>query len=156
MKILKKTAVTAMLLAASYQQSVAQSSMVPLNEPNYNKPRLFSDLPEQLNLRLADMEALLNLSVGAQVTATVANGFQLTGTVVSKSAPGNAFVETVVIKSLNRPGATFTFSRITKQDRSFLYTGRMMSKDAGDALEIVKEGSGYVIRKKGLYDLISE
>ncbi|MDB5207010.1 MAG: hypothetical protein JWR72_2085 [Flavisolibacter sp.] len=155
MKFLK-TAALAALLAVSYTPLSAQNVTVPLNEPNYNKPRVFSDLPSQMNLRLADMEALLNLSVGAQVNAMAANGFPLIGTVVSKSNPGNTLVKTVVIKSLTRQEATFTFSRITKEDGSLSYTGRMMSKSAGDALEIVKEGAGYVIRKKGFYDLINE
>lgn len=155
MKFLK-TAALAALLAVSYTPLSAQNVTVPLNEPNYNKPRVFSDLPSQMNLRLADMEALLNLSVGAQVNAMAASGFPLIGTVVSKSNPGNTLVKTVVIKSLTRQEATFTFSRITKEDGSLSYTGRMMSKSAGDALEIVKEGAGYVIRKKGFYDLINE
>jgi hypothetical protein len=155
MKFLKMGALAA-LLGVSYLHASAQNFSVPVNEPNYNKPRLFADLPNQLNLRLADMETLLNLSVGTQVAATIATGFPLTGIVVSKSAPGNASVKTIVIKSLNRQGATFTFSRVNKEDGGFLYIGRMMSKDAADAFEIIKEGGSYVIRKKGLYDLINE
>ncbi len=155
MKTLKKSAVIAALLAVSYLQSSAQNSTVKLNEPNYNKTTLFSDLPDKLNLQLTHLESLLNFSVGTQVNATIATGFQLIGTVVSKSKP-DAFVNTVVIKSLTRKGATVTFSRITKEDGSFSYIGRIMSKDAGDAFEIGKEGTGYVIRKKGLYDLINE
>jgi hypothetical protein len=155
MKILKTSALAA-LLAVSYLQSPAQTPTVPINEPNYNKPKLFSDLPDNLSLRLTDMEALLDLLVGTPVASSIATGFPLTGVVVSKSNPSDAFVKTVVIKSSNRPGAIFTFSRVTSIDGSFSYTGRMMSKDAGDALEIIKEANGYVIRKKGLYDLISE
>lgn len=156
MKILKKSALIAMLLAVSYLQTSAQNSALRLNEPNYNKAKLFSDLPDKLNLRLTDVEALLNISVGKQVNAIIATGFPLVGVVVSKSTLKDAFVKTVVIKSTTRQGATFTFSRITKEDGSLFYTGRMMSKEAGDALEIIKEGTGYVIRKKGFYDLINE
>jgi len=155
MKILKKSAVVAALLAVSFLQSSAQDSNVKLNEPNYNKAKLFSDLPDKLNLELTNLETLLDLSVGTQVSAIVATGFPLKGIVVSRSK-ADAFVKTVVIKSHSRQGATFTFSRITKNDGSFFYTGRIMSKDSGDALEIVKEGTVYVMRKKGLYDLINE
>lgn len=155
MKFLKTCAVVALLLV-SYFQSAAQGSTPPVNEPDYNKPKLFSDLPAELPLRLSDMEALLNLAEGAQVNVTIATGFTLVGTVVSKSNPADAFVKTIVIKSLTRQGASFTFTRIKNEDGSFSYTGRMMSNGAGDALVIVKEGANYIIRKKGYYDLINE
>ena len=151
-----KTSAFAALLAVSYLQSPAQNSTVPINEPNYNKPKLFSDLPNNLKLRLTDMEALLNFPVGTQVNTSIAADFPLAGIVVSRSNQAEAFVKTVVIKSSNRPGAAFTFTRVTNPDGSFIYTGRMMSKDAGDAFEIVKERDVYVIRKRGLYDLINE
>jgi hypothetical protein len=109
-----------------------------------------------MNLRLADMESLLNLPVGAQVNSQVAIGFSLVGTVVSKSDAKDALVKSVVIKSLTRQGATLTFTRITKEDGSYSYIGRMISKGSGDALEIAKEGTEYIIRKKGTYDLINE
>src|SRR5215218_1634169 len=154
MKPLKASAVIA-LLTVCYLYSPAQGTTPPVNEPDYNKPKLFSDLPDNLNLRLADMEALLNLPEGAQVNATIANGLTLVGTVVSKSDPADASSKTVVIKSLTRQGATFTFTRIKNDGGSFSYIGRMLSKGSGDALVIAKEGAGYVIRKKGYYEIIN-
>ncbi len=155
MKILKTSAIAA-LLSISFLSSSAQQKSVPLNEPNYNKPKLFTDLPDKLTVRLTDMEGLLNLSIGEKVNTTVANGFQLVGTVVSKSNPTNTSAKTIVIKSLTRQGATLTFSRITKEDGTYSYIGRMMSKGAGDALEIARDGAGYVLRKKDMYDLMNE
>jgi len=142
-------------LTVGYLHASAQET-VPINQPDYNKPKLFSDLPAKLNLRLPDMEALLNLSVGTKVNTLVAEGLQLKGTVVSRSNPDDLSVKSVVINSFTRQGATLTFTRFTKDDGTYSYIGRMISKDAGDALEIVKEGTVYVIRKTGLYDLINE
>jgi hypothetical protein len=102
------------------------------------------------------MEALLNLPVGSQVNKTVAAGFSFSGTVVSKSNPSDLSVKTVVVKSPVRKNTLLTFSRIRKADGSFSYTGRMISREAGDAFEIAKEGSTYVLRKKGYYDLVNE
>lgn len=155
MKFLKKTAAIAVLIFCTLH-ALSQATMPPLNEPDYNKPKLFSDLPGTMSLRLTDMEALLNLPVGTRVSAIAATGFPLLGIIVSTSNPADATVKTVVIKSTTRQGATFTFSRMAKEDGSFFYTGRMMAKGAGDALEIVKEGTGYVIRKKELYAMINE
>lgn len=143
-------------LTVSYLPSIAQGSVPVLTEPNYNKPKLFSDLPEKMTLRLADMEALLSLPVGTAVKATIATGFSLVGTVVSKSNPSDPSVKSTVINCSNRQGATLTFTRVTQDDGTYAYIGRMMSKDASDVLEIAKEGTGYIIRKKGFYDLINE
>jgi hypothetical protein len=155
MKLLKTGAFIA-LLTVCYMQSAAQGSAPPVNEPDYNKPKLFSDLSDNLQLRLADMEALLNLPEGTQVSSTIAPGFTLVGNVVSKSNPADASVKSIVIKSTTRQGATLTFTRIKNEDGSFSYSGRMISKTAGDALVIVKEGANYVIRKKGYYEIINE
>lgn len=155
MKILKNYAVLALLTVCSLYAS-AQGSTPPINEPDYNKPKIFSDLPETMTLQLAGVEAILNSPVGTQVNTTIAANFQLTGIVVSRSSGKEAAIKSVVIRSTNRNGATLTISRITKQDGSISYIGRMISKGSGDALEVVKEGNEYIIRKKNYYDLINE
>lgn len=152
----QKTNALLALLTVCYLHSTAQTTVPPLNQPDYNKPKIFTDLPDKLDLRVTDMEALLNLPVGTQVNATVATGFSLSGTVVSKSNPAEQSVKTVVIKSALRKNALLTFSRVKKDDGSFFYVGRMISRDAGDAFEIAKEGNTYVLRKKSYYDLLNE
>lgn len=155
MKLLRTGALIA-LLTACYLTAPAQGTTLPVNEPDRAKPKIFADLPDRLTLRMADMEALLNLPVGSSVNATIAPGLILKGTVVSKSNPADASVKSVVISSIARRDATLTFSRITGKDGHVKYIGRMISKTAGDALEITREGNEYVIRKKGYYDLINE
>lgn len=154
MKLLK-TGVFIALLTACHLSAPAQGKF-PVNEPNLNKPRAFADLPERMTLRIADMEALLNLSVGTQVNAAVAPGLLLKGRVVSKSNPADASVKSVVISSTARNNSTLTFTRTTASDGTVKYIGRIISKTSADALEIVKEGNEYVIRKTGYYDLVNE
>lgn len=154
MKIRKNRILFALLTAASLHASAQKTPAV--NEPDYNKPKIFSDLPDRAAFRLTDAEALLGLPVGSNVNAMVANGFLLKGTVVSKSNPADTSVQSVVIKCTNRQGLTFTFTRMKKSDGSFSYRGRMLGKANGDALEIVKDGTTYVIRKKGYYELVNE
>jgi hypothetical protein len=153
---LPKTGVFTALLTFCCLLSFAQTSTPPLKEPDYNKPKIFSDLPDRLRLQLANAEALLNLRVGAQVSTQLATGFTLVGTVISVSNAADASVKTVVVKSSARQGAVLTFSRIKKGDGTYTYIGRMLSVNVGDALEIVREGTEYIIRKKGLYDFIAE
>ena len=151
-----KTGAFAALLTVCYLQSPAQGSVPPVNEPDHNKPKIFADLPDHLALRVTDLEALLNLPEGTNVNTNLAPGFLLNGIVISKSNPADVSSKSVVIKTMSRQGATLTFTRITNVDGSFSYTGRMMSKNASDAFVIVKEGTNYIIRKKGYYDIVNE
>ena len=144
------------LLTACYFSSSAQTTPVPVNEPNYNKPKVFADLPERFKANLSDLTSLLDLSAGAPVNVNIAPGLLLKGTVISTSNPANTTFKSVVIKTTARRESTLTFTRVTKPDGSISYIGRMISKEAGDVLEIVKDGNDYVFRKKGFYDLINE
>lgn len=155
MKPLKTIALSALLFVCTWHVS-AQEHPVPLNKTDYNKPKRFAGLPGKMPLRVKDMESLLLLPVGAKVNATVATNFPLTGIIVSKSGLLDQSVKTVVIKSSNYQGATFTFTRIAEENGSFSYSGRMLNREAGDAMEITKEGETYVVRKKASHEIISE
>jgi hypothetical protein len=154
MKLLKAVAQLAFCLACTIQ-AAAQDS-VQLNETNYNKPRLFADLPEKASLQLTELESLLTLEVGSKVAASIAKNITISGTVVSKSNPADKSVQSVVIKSLTRQGTIFTFTRVTDTDGTVSYLGRMINRSSGDALEITKEGKGYVIRKQHIAAIVNE
>ena len=62
------------LLLASALFSFAQDKTVPLNEPNYNKKKVFTDLPDKAQMRMADVERLLTLPVGAPVNTIIIKG----------------------------------------------------------------------------------
>lgn len=144
-----KLQISAALLACSLFCTIMGSAqtVVPLNEPNYNKPRLFSEFPEKAAVHITALENLLDLAVGTRVTASIAKNLTIIGAVVSKSNPTDQTVNSVVVKSLTRQGTTFTFTRITDPDGTVSYLGRMLNRHSGDALEIAKEGEGYVINK---------
>jgi hypothetical protein len=155
MKIHRTVALLACFVFGMLQAS-AQESTSLLRSPDFNKPKRFADLPEKQLLYARELEKLLYLPVGAPVAVSVAKQFTVMGTVVSVSAPSDKTVKSVVVRITNRPGTAFTFTRILEKDGSFSYSGRMMGRETGDALEIVKEGEGYVLRKKGLHEMINE
>ena len=154
MKTLKAITVC-VLFSLSYFYSGAQENL-RINQPDYNKPKLFEDLPQKMNVTIPDMESLLTLSVGAPVTAKLSKSFYIKGTIVSKSGDSASAVRSVVIKSTNRQGAVLTFTRIKDTDGSFVYRGRIMSRDNSDAYEIVKENDQYVLEKKSYYEMVRE
>lgn len=147
---------TGLLLFFSLLQASAQDHSLPLNEPDYNKPKLFADLPQKMNLRTAGLDNLFTTALGTSISVRVSDNLTWEGTVVSRSDAADAGSKSVVIRSTNRPGATFTFTRTQKADGSFAYLGRIMSRSNGDAYEIVQEDGQYVLSKKSLYDLMNE
>ncbi|HET7897113.1 MAG TPA: hypothetical protein VFL47_05575 [Flavisolibacter sp.] len=154
MKTVKSIACLA-IMAFCLSKASAQNARIPLNETNYSRPRLFTDIPEKAPFKIKDVESLLDLPVGAAVNASLSSGLPLVGTVVSKSNPADTSVKSVVIRT-NRQGSTFTFSRLVAADGTVSFIGRMFSKNGGDALEITNEGQGYVLRKKGITELLNE
>lgn len=153
MKCLKTCACSA-LLCLVFSVASAQKDQIRLNEPDYNKPKLFADLPERLPLEFSSMETLLKLPIGATVNTRATERLPFNGTVVSKAEDKD--VQSVVVRLANRYGATLTFSKTRLSDGSFRYTGRIISLKHGDAYDVVPEGNGLMLKKKGLYDMFSE
>jgi hypothetical protein len=153
MKQLKNCVSLALLLLCS-AFVFAQDQIVQLNEPDLKKPKQFSDLPQKMDLKVSNMESLFRHKVGTVVSVNVTNEFLLEGTVVSKSQ--DAQVESVVIRSTNRPGALFTYTKTVTKEQGERYVGRMVSRYSGDAFEIIKEKGQYVLIKKDYYEMINE
>ena len=154
MKTLKTIAFIT-LFGLSYFFSASQEK-IPINEPDYNKPKLFEDLPQRMNLTISDMESLFDFSVGTSVMAKLTKSFAFKGTIVSKSGNSGTTVRSVVIKSTTRQGAVLTFTKITNQDGSFAYRGRIISNGSIDAYEIIKENDQYILQKKNYYEMVRE
>ena len=140
--------ITLCSLCASAQKDV------PINEPDYNKPRLFADLPDRISFNPANLTNLFQLQVGQTANIPLTGNFTLTGVVVSTANNDN--VISVVIKSTNRIGARLTFTRVVNDNKTVKYIGRIISLQHGDVYEIVSENNQYYFQKKGLYDLVNE
>lgn len=157
MKTLKIIA-TCVLFSLSFFYSGAQEGLRINTQPDYNKPKLFADLPQKMNLSISNMESLFDLPVGTPVLTKFTKDFPFKGTIVSKSGSAETPVRSVVIKSTtnNRLGAVFTFTKIRNADGSFTYRGRIMSRESIDAYEIVKENDQYVLEKKNYFEMVRE
>jgi hypothetical protein len=134
--------------------SFAQNQEVPVNEPDYNKPKLFNDLPESIAFDPATLQYLFQLQVGQTTSIPMTANFSFRGDVVSKSSEEN--MQSIVIRSTNRPGARLVFTKIIDPENGVKYIGRIISFQHGDAFEIVFENNQYTFKKKGLYDLFNE
>ncbi len=131
-----------------------QKKEIPLNEPNYNKPKLFADLPDKVSFNPSDFSNLFDSKVGQSVNVPISASFDFSGQVISKSDKPKS--TSIVIGLINRPGARLIFTRVTDENNSIKYLGRIISLKHGDSYEIVTENNQYYFKKKGIYDLINE
>ncbi len=150
-----KSCVICVLLTICFMNSIAQQ--VPsFREPDYNKPKLFADLPEKITLNVSSLSDLLSASEGQSVNVHLGGNFNYRGVVVSKSDPSDAYVKSIVIKATNRQGATLTFTQVRNSEDGINYIGRILSYAHSDAFDIKSENGQYKLVKKNLYDLFNE
>lgn len=147
------TSVLCLFFIVSAIRTSAQD--IPVREPDMNKPRLFQQLPQRLDINQNTLETILQYEEGRSVNVPFAPNLSIQG-VVSSVANMNNINKSVVIRSTNLPGAGFTLSKVTREDGTTYFTGRIISYQHGDAYEIVYENGSYFFNKKGFYDLINE
>jgi len=136
------------------QHSNAQTP--PVREPDMNRPTLFQNLPNKISCRINDLSALLESEIGKPVSFSLADNLIFQGVVSSVASKFDNTLLSVVVRSTNFPGAALSFSRITKEDKTYSYVGRIISFQHGDAYEISLENGQYYFIKKGFYDLVNE
>jgi hypothetical protein len=138
----------------------AQEKPIPINEPDYNKPKLFQNLPERIPVDASTLESLFSSELNRAASITIAAGIQFEGNITSKTAPSandvNQSNSTVVIKLSNYPGANFTVNKIINTDGSTSYTGRIISFQHGDLFELQNQKGNWILVKRNYYDLINE
>ena len=130
----------------------AQKENNHINEPDYKKPKLFSNLPDKIPVSVEKINSLLLSPVG------VATSLQTTGNseTANKSVEYNGKIQSTVIRSSNFNGATFTISKIIKEDGTVSYTGRIISFQHGDLFILEKQEKEYFLVKKNFYELVNE
>jgi hypothetical protein len=157
MKFLKTSALGVLLSVCMLQVEAQQDTKkLPISQYDFNKPKLFKDLPDRINVPLKNFDNVFDFEVGKSVDLPFASNFQFSGTVVSKAEDVASNVKSIVIKSTNKVGATLALSRMINPDNTITYRGRIMSFKHGDAYEIANENGSYYLVKKGLYDLYEE
>jgi len=157
MKNLRTPLLCACIVLGSLAAS-AQTDKVPINEPNYNKPKLFEGLPDNINISIDKLNALLNSSVGKSVSTDISKdaSFQINGEVVSTVSKYEGKIQSVVIRSANYEGATLTISKITNEDGTISYKGRLISFKNADLYELQEKNGQLVLVKRNYYDLVNE
>lgn len=156
-----KTIRTSLLFAGLYFCAItasAQNEKLPINEPDYSKPRLFDGLPSRIQVSTEELQSLINAPAGYNTSQKSAGPYELPfeGDVVSVASKYDNQIQSTVLRSTNFNGASFTVSRIQKDDGTVEYKGRVISFKHADLFELMKEGDQYVLVKKNYYELVNE
>ncbi|MBL7742220.1 MAG: hypothetical protein JNN00_01990 [Chitinophagaceae bacterium] len=137
--------------------SFAQEKL-PVNEPDLNKPKLFTDIPDRIPVHILDLQSLVNTETGKDISLNIPgnNNKAFDGRVISAAAKYNSTIRSVVIRSADFNGATFTLSSSIQPNGTVKFTGRIISPKHGDLFELQKENDQYILVKKNYHDLINE
>lgn len=153
-----RTTMLCAVLALSTLVSNSQESKIPLNEPDQNKPRLFSGLPDKIPVNPGNIDNILSAPVGRNSHFRLSddNTLQFPGEVVSTASKYNNSIQSIVIRSDSFNGARLTISKITNPDGSIRYSGRIISFKHGDLYELENLDGQLVLVKKNYYELVNE
>ena len=148
-----------LVLMLCINAAVAQDH-VQVNEPDHNKPRLFSLLPEKIEIDITDLQAALAQEVkqGKSIDFRFhsKNAAAFAGKIISAATRSDRSGKSVLIRPSQFNGATFALSSSTMADGTVRYSGRIISFKHGDAFELKEENGRYYLLKRNFYELVSE
>jgi hypothetical protein len=117
----------------------------PLNQPVSNKPLLFASLPQKLECNLEEIDKLFMSEPSQKLQLQLNNQLHLDG-VVAEKVQQSPEVLSINFKSVNYSGALFNISRII-QNGTIRYSGRIVNKENGDVLLMIKDKEKYYFTK---------
>jgi hypothetical protein len=156
-----KTLCTTVLCVCLTVCGLYSSAQTPkVNEPDYNKPRVFDNFPEVIPVSIDNLNDLVNSKTGVSINTIFSTDSKIApfeGQVVSAVSKNDDKVQTVFIKSSNYNGATLYISKVTGDDGVIKYNGRLMSSfQHGDIYILQQKNSDFVLVKKNFYEVINE
>lgn len=138
--------------------TVNAQNRIPLNEPDLNKPRLFSNLPEKISVNAGELDNYFSTQVGSNTQLSLAADAsqKFEGNLVSRSDRSADGVQTAIIRSSNFNGARMTVTKRLNEDGTVTYLGRIISFQHGDLYELQNLQGQWFLVKKNYYDLVNE
>ena len=158
-QILKNRSMKILYLCCSlYCMLAAQpaSSQVepPLNQHPVEKAALFAQLPEKISIPASSLQHIFSAALNSNLSVALGAQARIEGTVIAKCAVSPEQLS-INIRCNNFQNALLNISRITEQDGSFTYIGRIVSMRHGDVLLLWEDKGQYsFIRQKQLLSMV--
>lgn len=139
-------------------QTSAKTLPIPLNEPNYNKPKLFQNLPDTIALNVAVLNNLFSSEKDQSVSMSMGSksSDQFEGSILSKATNADGTTNSVVFRASNFNGACFTITKVINTDKTERYVGRIVNFQYGDLYELQLLNGNYQLIKRNFYELVNE
>lgn len=116
-------------------------SITGFSQGNTAKPKQFSSFPSAIDCSQAELGRIFNAASGQYISLHFAGNFIFSGTVTSNIVK-YANLQSVVIKSPDYSNTIFSVSKITGDDGTETYTGRIINKNFFDGFELRKNLAG--------------
>jgi hypothetical protein len=138
--------------------STAQNQQLRSSDPNYIRPKLFQSLPDNISVSIDNLNNLLNTPVGQTVNIDLSDKsqFPFEGVVISASSKEENNIQSVVIRSTNYNGARLTLSKISDDNGTISYSGRILSFQHEDLFELKNQDGHFTLIKRKFNDLVNE
>ncbi len=132
--------------------------VIPINEPDHNKPKLFQGLPDNIPVSVYTLNSLFNFLPGQAIHINLSGTplFQFEGEMVSITSKYGNSIQSVIFFSSNYTGARLTLSRFTDENGIIHYRGRILCLQNSDVYELQYLTGTYILLKRNLYDLVNE
>lgn len=153
-----RTTVLCTIVALCTLSTAARAQKTDVHEPDYNKPRLFTRLPDVIPVTVDKLNDFLSARKNEIVSTTLSSDAKTAsfeGKVIA-SANENGAYQRVAIQSTNYNGATLSVSKRALPDGTIVYAARILSFQHGDAYVLEKQAGGYAWIKKNFTDIINE
>ena len=110
-----------------------------------NRQQLFAAYPQTVSVDRAVISNTFNYTEGSTVSVPLSATLHFTGKVISNEQQLYN-LQTVIIRS-EENNTVFQISRITNDDKSILYRGRILNINAADGYEIKNNNGDYFLQK---------
>lgn len=138
-------------------EAVLNAQPIPGAGPNTNKPSLFTDMPDTLQISSADLMQLITIPEGQSVSILIGTKLQYNGMVMYNNINDQMEYSTVIIRSSNRSNSCFTLSKLADKDGNIFFRGQIISFKHADAFVLQPAGPGnYYFIKKRTDELLCE
>ncbi len=140
--------------------TISAQERSPLNEPDANRPKLFTNLPDRIPVDVTELQSLVSgvNTTGRDASVRFSNEKFKTfrGRVVSTASRDNDRVKSLVLRSDDFNGASFTVTAMTQADGTTKYSGRILSFRHADMYVLENSNGSYYLVKKNFYEVVSE
>lgn len=116
-------------------------AMTGFSQNNNQKPKQFNNFPATINCTELELSKVFNAGPGQVINLSFSDNFTFSGSVTSNIVK-YAYLQTAVIVSPDYSNTIFSVSKITLNDGSISYLGRIINKNYFDGFELKRNASG--------------